>query len=139
MANRDDYFMLDIVDDGGDPSLHVTTPSSVLVVGDANQLQERLTAFSDPIKNKVVQNTAKARRWYVEKVLPALRYYCDRFGVEQPSWLSTNGHWERMTDEEKQRLFGPEPLKLREFAQVARPDIAVVRDEDDRDQEQAGG
>lgn len=137
MANRDDMFMLDVTDDGGDPALHVTTPASVLVIGDANQLQERLTAFSDPIKNKVVQNTVKARRWYVEKILPALRYYCDRFGVEQPDWLSTNGHWERMTDDEQKKLFGPEPLKLRDFAQVERPDIQVIREEEE--QEQPGG
>ena len=138
MANRDDYFMLDITDDGGDPALHVTTPASVLVISSVEQLQERLTAFSDPIKNKVVKNTTKARRWYVEKILPALRYYCDRLGVPQPPWLATNGHWERMTDEEKKRLFGPEPLKMRDFAPVARPDIAVIRD-DDQGQEQQGG
>lgn len=132
MANRDDYFMLDLVDDDSEPALHVTTPASVLVVSDAATLQEKLEAFSDPIKNKAVKNTTKARRWYVEKVLPALRYYCDRYGVPQPDWLATNGHWERMTDEDKARLFGPEPLKLREFAQVERPDIQVVRDEEEQ-------
>jgi len=131
MANRDDYFMLDLVDDGGEPALHVTTPASVLVISDADVLQEKLAAFSDPVKNKVVSNTAKARRWYVEKTLPALRYYCDRFGVQQPDWLSTNGHWERMTDEDKTRLFGPDPLKLRDFVQVERPDIEVVRNEEE--------
>jgi hypothetical protein len=139
MANRDNCFMLDVVDDAESPALHVATPGSVLVISSVEQLQERLVAFSDPVKNKVVQNTTKARRWYVEKVLPALRYYCGRFGVEQPGWLATNGHWERMTDEEKQRLFGPEPLKLREFAPIQCPDIAVVRDSGGDDQEQTGG
>jgi len=138
MANRDSVFMLDLVDEGDEPALHVTTPASVFVINDAEELQDRLAAFSDPIKNKVVKNTAKARRWYVEKVLPALRYYCDRLGVDQPDWLATNGHWERMTDEEKEKLFGPEPLKLREFVPVEQPDIAVVRDEEE-DQEQANG
>jgi hypothetical protein len=130
MANRDDYFMLDLVgDDGG--GLHVITPSSVLMIHSAEELNERLEAFSDPIKNKVVKNTPKERRWYVEKVLPALRFYCDRMGVEQPSWLATNGHWERMEDEEKQQLFGPEPLKMREFAPVNCPDIVVAREEEE--------
>lgn len=128
MGNRDNVFMLDVSsDDGG--SLHVITPSSVLMIHSVDELNERLEAFSDPIKNKVVPNTEKARRWYVEKILPALRFYCDRLGVEQPDWLATNGHWERMSDEEKQQLFGPEPLKLREFAPVNCPDIAVVREE----------
>jgi hypothetical protein len=128
MANRDNVFMLDIdAAEGG--GLHVITPASVFMIHDAQELEERLEAFSDPIKNKVVQNTPKTRRWYVEKILPALRFYCDRLGVEQPAWLATNGHWERMTDEEKALLFGPGPLKLREFAPVNCPDIAVVRDE----------
>lgn len=139
MGNRDTYFMLDVVDDDGGPALVVTTPASVMVVSDAEQLQERLEAFSDPIKNRVVKNTVKDRRRYVEKVLPALRYYCDRLGVDQPDWLSTNGHWERMTDADKEKLFGSEPLKLRDFAPVERPDIAVVRDEPDQGQEQQGG
>ena len=126
--NRDDYFMLDAVKDP-DPGIHVHTPASVIVIHNAAELTERLEAFSDPIRNKVVKNNAKARRWYVEKILPALRFYCDRLGVEKPAWLATNGHWERMTDEEKVRLFGPEPLRLREFANVAQADIAVIRDE----------
>lgn len=129
MGNREDHFMLDIVEEEGG-GIHVTTPSSVLMIHNADELSERLQAFSDPIKNKVIKNTAKDRRWYVEKILPALRFYCDRFDVEQPDWLSTNGHWDRMSDEEKQQLFGPAPLKMREFAPVNCPDIALQRDEE---------
>lgn len=129
MANRDSYFMLDVVEDEGG-GIHVTTPSSVLMIHNAEELEERLEAFSDPIKNGVVKNTPKERRWYVEKILPALRFYCDRFEVDKPDWLATNGHWERMSDEEKQQLFGPEPLKMREFAPVNCPDIAVQREEE---------
>ena len=125
MPNRDNVFMLDIGNDG----LHVITPASVLMIHDANELTERLEAFSDPIKNKVIKNTPKDRRWYVEKILPALRFYCDRLGVEKPGWLATNGHWERMDDEEKVHLFGSDPLVLREFAPVNQPDIEVVREE----------
>lgn len=139
MANRDDYFMLDIVDDAEGPALHVTTPASVLVVHDVDDLQQKLEAYSDPIDSGAVKNTPQARRWFVEKTLPALRFYCDRIGVPQPDWLATNGHWERMSDQDKQRLFGPEPLKLREFAPVARPDLQVVREEEDEAQEQPGG
>jgi hypothetical protein len=136
VANRDSYFMLDLVDDDGGPGIHVVTPASVLQVGDVDDLQEKLDAYSDPIKNGVVKNNTKARRWYVEKVLPALRYFCDRYEVSQPDWLATNGHWERMTDEDKTRLFGSEPLKLREFVQVTCPEIEVMREEPEQ-QEQA--
>lgn len=125
MGNRDSYFMLDAGEDG----IHVITPQSVLVIHNAQELEERLEAFSDPIKNKVVKNTTKDRRRYVEQVLPALRFYCDRLGVEKPAWLATNGHWDRMSDEEKMQLFGPAPLKMREFVPVNQPDIEVVREE----------
>ncbi len=128
MGNRDSYFMLDI-GEGVEDGLHVATPMTVLMIHNADELNERLEAYRDPIKNGIVKNTAKARRWYVEKILPALRFYCDRLGVEKPDWLATNGHWERMSDEEKADLFGPEPLKLREFAPVNCPDIAVQREE----------
>jgi hypothetical protein len=136
MPNRDAVFMLDILNDDGEPTLHVTTPASVFVISDPETLQQRLDEFSDPIKNKAIKNTLKDRRRYVEKILPALRFYCNRLGVAIPDWLATNGHWERMEDEEKQRLFGDEPLKLREFAPVERPDIEVIRNEEE---EQPGG
>ena len=97
MANRDNVFMLDITDEDGG-ALHVTTPASVLMIHSAEELTERLNAYSDPIKNRVVKNTPKARRWYVEKILPALRFYCDRYGVDQPDWLATNGSELGVTD-----------------------------------------
>ena len=130
MGNRGTCFMLDVSEGVDGPALHVLTPASVLAINSADELRERLDAYSDPIKNKVVKNTAKARRWYVEKILPALRFYCDRYGVQQPGWLATNGHWERMDDEQKAQLFGPEPLKLREFKPMECADIQVVREEE---------
>jgi hypothetical protein len=136
-AGRDRYFILDITEDNDGPTLHVVTPSSVLVVRDAEDLQQKLDAFSDPIKSGVVKNNPKARRWYVEKTLPALRYYCEHFDLDVPDWLVDNSHWEGMSREQQVKLFGPGPLKLREFQQVNAPDIAVVREE--QDQEQPGG
>lgn len=133
MGNRGDVFMLDIDGDGG--ALHVITPASVLSVHDAEALSELLTKYEDPVRNKVIKNTSKDRRWFVEKVLPALRFFCKRYGVDVPSWLATNGHWERMTDEERAQLFGPEPLRFREFMPVEQPDIQVIREEE----EQPGG
>lgn len=125
MPNRDSVFMLDVADDG----LHVTTPASVLSIHSADELRQKLDAYSDPIKNKAIKNTAKDRRWYVEKILPALRFFCERYDVEVPGWLATNGHWDRLGEDEKVRLFGPEPIKMREFAPVERPDIEVQREE----------
>ena len=123
-------FILEIDEDGGDgPSLHALTPTAVLVVLGKADLEKKLAAFSDPIKNGVVRNSPKDRRWFVEKILPALRFYCGKYDVEQPDWLVGNNHWVTMTEEEQERLFGPGELRLREFLPANCPDIAVVRED----------
>ncbi len=131
-------FILEVDDGDEGPSLHALTPASVLVVLGPEDLERKLHAFSDPVNNGVVRNAPRDRRWYVEKILPALRYYCGKYDVEQPDWLVGNNHWEGMDDEERRRLFGPEDLRFREFSPVNCPDIAVVR-EGDEDGEQPGG
>jgi len=128
------------VDDGEDgPSLHALTPASVLVVLGPEDLQEKLEAFSDPIRNGVVRNSPRHRRWYVEKILPALRFYCRKYDLEVPGWLVGNNHWEEMSPEEQELLFGPGELRFREFQPVNCPDIAVVRDGDEQDQQDQQG
>lgn len=123
-------FILEVDDDGdGEPSLHALTPSSVLVVLGRRDLEKKLHAFSDPIKNGVVRNVPKDRRWFVEKILPTLRFYCGKYDVPQPDWLVGNNHWEGMPEDERERLFGPGDLRFREFSPAACPDIAVVREE----------
>ena len=78
-----DYFILDVVeDDDGEPVVHAATPSSVVLVTDADDLEEKLIAFSDPFKNRVLPNTKKARLLYLTRYMPALRYYCNQFKVD---------------------------------------------------------
>lgn len=122
-------FILEIDDAGDGPSLHVLTPASVLVVLDEGDLESKLAAFSDPIANGVVRNSPRGRRWYVEKILPALRYYCDKYEVDQPDWLASSNHWEGMAEDEQEHLFGPGELRLREFMSANCADIQVQRDE----------
>jgi hypothetical protein len=125
-------FILEI-DDGEDgPSLHAITPASVLVVLGKDDLEDKLVAFSNPVANKVVRNSPRGRRWYVEKILPTLRYYCDKYDVEQPGWLASNDHWEGMSEDEQEHLFGPGELRFREFASANCADIAVARDEEEQ-------
>jgi hypothetical protein len=130
-------FILEIDDgDGAGPSLRVLTPASVLVVLGKDDLEEKLDAFSDPIRNGVVRNAPRDRRWYVEKILPALRHYCDKYEVEQPGWLVGNEHWIGMDEADQERLFGPGELRLREFMPANCADIAVVRDDPEEGEEQ---
>ncbi len=127
-------FILEI-DDGEDgPSLHALTPASVLVVLGKDDLEKKLIAFSDPVANGVVRNAPRHRRWYVEKILPALRHYCAKYEVEVPGWLVGNNHWESLSEEEQKRLFGPGELRFREFLPANCADIAVVRDEEEEAQ-----
>lgn len=128
-------FILEIDDAGDGPSLHVLTPASVLVVLDADDLERKLAAFSDPVASGVVRNSPRGRRWYVEKILPALRYYCGKYDVDVPGWLQSNDHWEEMSEDELEHLFGPGELRLREFAPANCADIAVVRDEPEEGEE----
>lgn len=129
-------FILEIDDAGDGPSLHVLTPASVLVVLDGDDLESKLAAFSDPIANGVVRNSPRGRRWYVEKILPALRYYCDKYEVDVPDWLASDNHWKGMAEDEQEHLFGPGELRLREFMPANCADIAVVRDEPDEGEQQ---
>lgn len=122
-------FLLEIDDGPAGPSLHALTPASVLVVLDEDDLEEKLAAFSDPIRNGVVRNAPRDRRWYVEKILPALRYYCGKYEVDVPGWLANNDHWEGMPEDQQERLFGPGELRLREFAYANCADIAVASDD----------
>lgn len=120
-------FILEI-DEGDDgPSIRALTPASVLVVLGRADLEDKLEAFADPVRNKVVRNSPQGRRWYVEKVLPTLRFYCGKYEVDVPPWLTDNEYWEGMPNEEKERLFGSGDLRFREFTPVNCPDIAVQR------------
>jgi hypothetical protein len=129
-------FILEIDDAGDGPSLHVLTPASVLVVLGGDDLESKLAAFSDPIANGVVRNSPRGRRWYVEKILPALRYYCDKYEVDVPDWLASDNHWKGIAEDEQEHLFGPGELRLREFMPANCADIAVVRDEPDEGEQQ---
>jgi hypothetical protein len=125
-----DHFILDVVeDDDGEPVVHAATPSSVVMVTDADDLNEKLVAFSDPFKNRVLPNTKQARLLYLTRYMPALRFYCKQFKVDVPDWLAESTQWDEMSDEEKQKKFGTADLKLREFQPVKCPDIAVVREQ----------
>jgi hypothetical protein len=125
-----DYFILDVVEgDDGVPAVHAATPSSVVMVTDADDLNAKLEAFADPFKNRVLPNTSKARLLYLTRYMPALRFYCKQFNVEVPDWLAESTQWEEMSDGEKQKKFGTTDLNLREFQPIKCPDIAIVREQ----------
>lgn len=62
--------------------------------------------FGDPL----------TRRYYVEQIRPALRYFCRKFNVEIPAWLEGNYIFEQYDPEEFKEMYGSNvPLGVREF------------------------
>lgn len=132
-TSNDSFFLLDVDDDVNGPVIHALTPSSVMVVHDADDLQRKLEQFEDP-HSDAIPKSKEGRRWYVERVRPALRFYCKRYGVDVPDWLSSDEQWEVMSEEEKLAKFGRTDLKVRDFMKLNFPDIQVQRDEDEQEQ-----
>lgn len=128
-SGDDSYFILEVSDEDGVPTISAYTPPQVLVVKDEGDLAKKLEHYSDPFNGHVLPNTRDDRRWYVEKIRPTLRFYCKKFEVDAPEWLSNDGEWVDRSDEELEALFGTSELKLREFQRLNSPDIAVVREE----------
>lgn len=123
-------FILEIDDSADESVISVLTPYSVIVVTSVDDLERKLRDFADPIPG-AVKNTRRGRRWYVEKILPALRYFCRKYQVDPPDWLADVGRWRDLSKGDSERLFGPGELRLREFQQPRCPDIAVVRPGDE--------
>lgn len=61
-----------------------------------------------------------ARRDYVERIRPALRWYCRCFRVRAPRWLATDKDFATMSEALRRNLFGAKPLRVREFVKMRR-------------------
>lgn len=118
MRERDDHFIHELVSNPHSPtgkSVKVTTPSDVLKIQDKRELYAQLDHYSQPFIRLSLPNDPFARKHYVEKVRPALRYYCKKFGVKVPDWLANDDYFKNMPDDEKRDMFGTHQLSHREF------------------------
>lgn len=93
-------------------------PESILKIRTKEQLLATLDHFSKPFIKHTVPDSPLARRRYVEQVRPALRWFCKKFGVNIPSWLQGNAHYDQLSPEEHEQSFGKEPLNVREFEEL---------------------
>lgn len=115
---RDDHVIMELVPSKTTKTgkaIRVTTPSQVLAVHSKEELEELLKFYSRPFIRHLTPDSHFARRWHVEKVRPALRYYCKKFGVKVPAWLENDDYYKNLPDEEKMDLFGTTTLSHREF------------------------
>lgn len=117
---REDHVILSpITKPNGRKGVKVTKPGDVFRCEDKEDLQEALKHFSKPLLKHLVPDSQMARRKYVEKIRPALRYYCKKFGVKVPTWLVDDKYYtERMSSQEKLKAFGTDNLKIREFGRM---------------------
>lgn len=93
-----------------------TTPEKILPhVKTKEDLEKTLEWYSHPFLKLRVPGGPANRKRYMEKVRPALRWFCKKFGVNIPSWLDGNGVHGELPPEEQKELFGEEPLDVREF------------------------
>lgn len=97
-------------------TIKVTRPQDVLQIHDVEELKAQLAHYAVPAIRLVVRpDTPVARKYYVEYVRSALRYYCTKFGVTIPHWLENDDFYHKLDDDTKQELFGTTKLSKREF------------------------
>ncbi len=90
-------------------------PEAIVKVRSKRELEKLLEWYSYPFIKHRVPDNPKARRRYVERVRPALRWFCAKFEVPVPEWLKGNAHYEDMAPDEFEDFFGPGPFRVREF------------------------
>lgn len=92
-------------------------PNKILrgYVHDAATLKTLLRKYESNVLSVFTDGSIADRRNYIEWVRPALRFYCRQFDVQIPEWLERLGPWEQLPAEEHTSLFGPGPLRHREF------------------------
>lgn len=119
---RDDSFVLEVIRDKGAPlgkTVRAMSPSDVLYVPDKEELDLLLEHYGTGDLERMVSDSPFARRWYVEKIRPALRYYCARFQVPVPDWLESDDEYTAMEPAAMKELFGATALSPREFVPLA--------------------
>lgn len=92
------------------------TPESVFPsITSKEALQKALEFHANPHIRLHTPDSPMARRYHVEVQRPALRWFCKKFGVNIPSWLEGNMHYDELDPEQSKELFGEGPLKVREY------------------------
>lgn len=101
-------------------SLH--SPEKALPgVHDKKTLETALHYYGGQMGHTHVPDSKNAQRYHIQKVRPALRWFCKRYGVPVPEWLKGNGVYDNMTDAERKKHYGREEMNTTDFEDMDAP------------------
>lgn len=75
-----------------------------------------------------IPSTTFARRNFVEKVRPAMRFYCQKYSVPIPKWLEDDKQFEDMPPSKKKELFGTDELCIVKWRKNNPPPMLPEKD-----------
>lgn len=92
------------------------SPSHVMKFDSRAELKEALRQFDRPMIEDLF-HTPFERRYFMEYMRPALKFWCKRLGVQAPEWLEGDTHYghgepnPEMGDDYMQRTFGVDHIE----------------------------
>lgn len=93
-------------------------PHQIIDVRSKRDLDRALEHYRHPfpmMEGSEHPKNVHAMRYMIERVFPALRWFCRVYNEDVPSWLEGNGWADGISTEDHKRFFGEKPLDVREF------------------------
>lgn len=103
------------LDKNDKPTIRTVFPDEVVRPADAEELKELLQQYTQPRIDSMVKGDPAHRLHYIQRIRPALRYFCKKFGMPIPRALEGNGAWGGLPRESCLKTFGVPYLRVLEF------------------------
>lgn len=111
-------------DDKGKVRARLAFPHDYVKVKNKKDLKSVLEQFGHHVAWwTLLPNSTFARRNFVERVRPAIRYYCEKYQVEIPGWLANDKQFEELPPSKKKELFGKEDISIVKWRKVNPPPL----------------
>lgn len=99
-------------------------PHEIVHIKNKKELEQALEFYCVPIptmENHPHPKNPHALRYMLEWIFPTLRWYCQVFKVDVPSWLRGNGWADGLTPADAKKYLGDtKPLKAQEWKEDTR-------------------
>lgn len=108
---------------GGKEYPRFVYPHQVIRIRSKADLEKELEHYSHPFPAMdgatATPKTVHARRHLVEWIYPALRWFCKVYHHPIPKWLSSHNYIHALSNEEIEKYFGKDKLRVQEFKEKA--------------------